>query len=297
MNKLVTFLSALSLVGFALPSGASAQCPNGADVCVSGGAAAPGVSVSGSASITFGRRRRAQVVVTQPPPPPAGRVVVVQPAPVAPPPQVVVTRPVPPPPPQVIVQPAPPQPEQVVIIESQAPSVRLRPLSNRKFGLTARIGGIIARDVRMGGASVGLRYRPSRIFGVELSLGAYGGEDYNGNLRTEIPLAFDFRFTFPRESRFQMVALIGGHVSWALIDAEDDFFDEFDEENFYMGGHVGLGAELQIGQHFALSGEFRAFLRQRLDAGEAPEFRDPETGRTTNTSAGGMFNLGAHFYF
>jgi hypothetical protein len=42
----------------------------------------------------------------------------------------------------------------------------------------------------------------------------------------------------------------------------------------------------------------RGFLRGRTDGnGAAPEFTDPKTGNTTNTSGGLLFTGGMTFYF
>ena len=48
-----------------------------------------------------------------------------------------------------------------------------------------------------------------------------------------------------------------------------------------------------------LSMDIRAFIRSRVDDedGLQAEFYDPETGRTTDTSAGAIGSLGAHLYF
>ncbi|MEM6956333.1 MAG: outer membrane beta-barrel protein [Myxococcota bacterium] len=282
---LALLAAALALPAIA-PSAASAQCANGATVCAD-------VSVSASASVSIGRRprRRAQVVQVQapPPPPPRGRVLVVQPAPPAPPPQQVV-----------VVQPPPPQPvqEQVVIIE-QDTNVRVTGRRAPKLGLTARIGSLLAEDVRMGGLTAGLRFRPSRIFGVELSIGAFGGSDYYDRDRVEVPVSFDFMFHFPRASRFQAYALIGSHFSWARAEGFDPVFGPGTIREFrYFGGQIGLGMEYRLNRHFAVSADIRGFIRTRIDNEfDAPEFVNATTGETTDTSAGALVSLGAHFYF
>ena len=64
-----------------------------------------------------------------------------------------------------------------------------------------------------------------------------------------------------------------------------------------MGGHAGIGGELKIGSRFGLSAELRGFIRTRVDGGSEPEFYNPETGETSDTSAGAMLSLGAHLYF
>jgi hypothetical protein len=48
-----------------------------------------------------------------------------------------------------------------------------------------------------------------------------------------------------------------------------------------------------------LGGDLLGFLRERQDrdAEEQPEFVDPVTHRTSNTSGGGLIRLGATFYW
>ncbi|MFT5358282.1 MAG: hypothetical protein ACI9KE_005520 [Polyangiales bacterium] len=289
MKATPVFLSAL-LASFAALTGssASAQCPPGAVVCASANVrASANVQVSGSISI--GGTPRARQVA--PPPPlqqPQGRIVVVQQAPVAPPQQQVVVYQ----PPQQYVQ------EDIIIIEQEPARLRLRPVMNQKFGITGRLGGIIAENVRMGGFAAGIRFRPSRMFGVELNIGAYGGQDYNGHNRVEVPIAFDFMFHLPRASRFQMYLVIGPQVSWAATDGFDAFTTGYISRSFvYLGGHAGIGGELRLSDHFAISADIRGFIRSRVDDDGRPEFVNFATGETTNTSAGGILNVGAHLYF
>lgn len=286
----------------ALPQ-AEAQCTDDSVVCAE-------VEVSGS--VQFGRRRRGAVIVTQAPPPPPpvvvtqappppaqvvvthappqprGRVIVVQPAPPAPPPQ------------QVIVTQQQPQ-ETVVVIEQQPARYRLvAPFQNRKVGMTARLATMISEDVRMGGVHLGLRFRPSRIFGIELGVGAYGGRDYNGMTRGEVPFTFDAMFFLPRASRVQAYVLTGFNVSYAHTEGfHEGYGRDMERDMAYFGGHMGLGLEWRIAPRFALSTDIRAFIRTRVseDIGDLPEFYDPETGNTSDTSVGAVGTLGAHFYF
>jgi hypothetical protein len=60
-----------------------------------------------------------------------------------------------------------------------------------------------------------------------------------------------------------------------------------------------LGVEGRVTRHFALGGDLMGFLRWRSDrhASRNPEFIDPVSGRTTNTSGGGLLRLGATFYW
>jgi len=51
--------------------------------------------------------------------------------------------------------------------------------------------------------------------------------------------------------------------------------------------------------HLSIGAYLIGFLRWRSDrhASQNPEFIDPATGRTTNTSGGGLLRLGATFYW
>lgn len=271
------------LVAMLVSTSAQAQCPNGALVCAD-------IQVSGSVSV--GARRSVQVVHT--PPPPRGRVVVVQQAPPAPPPQQVVVQYAPPPPP----------PSEVIITveqEQQAPRLRLvRPVMSQKFALTGRLSAMIGDRVRMGGFSAGLRLRPSRVFGVELSVGGFGGTDYNGMDRVEVPFKFDAMIFLPRASRVQMYLLAGIGSSWARAEGYHEGYREFlTREYVYLGGEAGVGLEWRVATRFALSADVRGFIRTRVDDGNEPEFiRGTGSGtQSTDTSAGALLSLGMHLYF
>jgi hypothetical protein len=66
-----------------------------------------------------------------------------------------------------------------------------------------------------------------------------------------------------------------------------------------VGAQLGFGVEARITRQFVLGGDLLGFLRERQDrdADEQPEFVDPVTHRTTNTSGGGVIRLGATFYW
>ncbi|MEM9072163.1 MAG: outer membrane beta-barrel protein [Myxococcota bacterium] len=275
----------LSILAVAMvPITASAQCPDpNATVCAE-------VEVSGS--VSWGRRPAQQTVIVQPaPPPPQGRVVVVQPAP-------------PPPPPQVIVQPVPPpQPvttETVIVVEQQqqVPVRLVRQHRNYKLSLNGRIGSMVGENLRMGGLELGLRFRPSRIFAMEIAVGAYGGRDYNDQDRLEVPLMANLMVFLPRASRVQFYLYGGIGTSFARVEGVHRGYGEFQSRDLrYVGAQLGAGVEWRVNPRFALSIDMRGFIRQRVDDDGQPEFFDPDTGRTTDTSGGGVGSLGAHFYF
>lgn len=276
MNRV---LLASALAAVALPLTAQAQCtdPN-ATFCAE-------IEISGGVSV----ESQQQVVVQPappPPPPPRGRVVIVRPAP---------------PPPPVIVQPAPPPPPPpaVVVVEQQQPRLRVVPVRrHRKLSLNARAAGMIGENLRMGGLELGLRFRPSRIFGMELAVGAYGGTDYNDMSRLEIPLMANLMVFMPRESRFQFYLLAGIGTSFATVDGVHRGYGmHLTRDMRYFGGQLGAGFEWRLAPRFALSMELRGFLRTRVGDDGRAEFYEPSTGRATNTSGGGVASIGGHLYF
>jgi hypothetical protein len=67
----------------------------------------------------------------------------------------------------------------------------------------------------------------------------------------------------------------------------------------YFGAQLGLGTEVRVSRRIAIGGDVVGFIRGRTDdkASYAPEFVDPNTGRATNTSGGGLVRVGATFYW
>jgi hypothetical protein len=233
------------------------------------------------------------VVVMQPaPPPPPQRVVVVQPAP--PPPQRVVVVQQPPPQQQVVVM--QPQQQQVVVRQPR-PRWTMDDANRRIVGLHAEIGGIVGPDIQMGGFAAGLRIRPVRFLAVDVTAGVYGGTDYVGNDRIEVPIRADVRFFVNPRHRFQFYTLVGAGVSVARaensIGATRDFV--------HVGGEVGAGFEFRLNPAIALNLDVRGFLRQRVDSDPRPEYVEVDNfglvTRTTNTSGGATINLGGTIYF
>lgn len=304
---------------------AEAQCRPGSAFCadVQG-------RRGGRATISVGRRRArvrpappapTRVVVQQPvaPPPPA-RVVVVQ-QPVAPPPQrvvvvqqqqppppqrVVVVQQQQPPPPQrvVVVQPQPQPQQQVVVTQPQRPQRvwRRDPNRPRRFGVHGQLSVLgNGNNLRMAGLGVGFRIRPIPRLAVDIGVGVFGGTDYVGNSRVEVPMTVDALFFFNPRSRAQVYAVAG--VGGSVAYAENGFGGSRDFA--YVGGQAGLGLEFRVSRPLAINVDVRGFLRHRVDSDPRPEFvedlnPDPtvvEIGRTTDTSGGATVNVGATLYF
>jgi opacity protein-like surface antigen len=161
-------------------------------------------------------------------------------------------------------------------------------------------------DASMGGLGLTLRYRAMPEFGFEAT-GEFGfGTDYNGHERDEAALLLNaVGFLNPRSP--VRVYAIGGlglssaHVVYqtpvvfaasgasSVADGDDHFS--------YVGFDAGAGVEIELSPHSALHADLLGFVRDRTDSGRnsAPEFVDPATGRTTNSSGGGLLRVGAMF--
>jgi len=216
------------------------------------------------------------------------------------PPPPVYVEPVPPP---VVVQPPPPvyvQPPQPQVITVQRRRVVYDLVPAFDMGLHLQIGGLFSDRVAMGGGMAAFRIRPIEFLAIDLGIGIYGGQDYQGADRWEVPVVADILVFFNPGDRFQVYGLVGGGVSIGQQGnysggPRGDFFASRDLA--YVGGEAGLGLEWRIGRHFALNLDVRAFLREQVGGGiEFTEIQDGIT-RTTNTSTGVVGNLGMTFYF
>lgn len=291
MNRrllLPSFLVALWLS--AGPKVAEAQCPPDARFCgeANVGPAKARVVVRGRAVA------QAPTVVRHPAPAPR-RVVVRAPA------RVIVRHPAP----RVVVvrtpAPAPAPAPEVVHEPPVEPEPQPRPVKRERFrrvGLFAAGGGIFADQVSMGGFTGGLLIRPVRHLGIRLGAGAFGGTDYYGDSRTEVPFTNDFLVYFNPRRMFQIYFLSGFHISRAV--SSNSLSWGLDERRYtYVGGQAGLGAELRLGRAFALTFDARTFIREQVRDGvvEFSETTSDGSVRTTNTSAGGLLNFGLAVYF
>ena len=108
-------------------------------------------------------------------------------------------------------------------------------------------------------------------------------------------------FANPRSS-VQLYGIAGVGFGAAFLDsgvAADGLPVLRDETYSYTGGQLGFGVEGRVTRHFALGADLIGFLRWRNDrhAADNPEFVDPATLRSTNTSGGGLLRLGMTFYW
>jgi hypothetical protein len=153
----------------------------------------------------------------------------------------------------------------------------------------------------VGGAGIGLRYRAVPHFGLELGFDVLGGRDFNDRKRLEfVGSAGGLLYVNPR-SRAQfyfsggMIADSAKATPYATTLQTNDFVQR-DQHYTHLGGYGGVGLEMFATRHLAFHLDVRGLVRQRL-GGEVPEFTDPGTGRTTNTSGGVVGSAGALFYF
>lgn len=202
-------------------------------------------------------------------------------------------------PPPGLVRPVPPPPPK-------------RVLAPTRWGLNLRVEGIAmagrsraSGDAGMGGLGVSFRFRPVPAFAIDAGLDVLGGRDYNGFVRTELPLSLSGILYVNPKSRVQFYLIAGLDGSFAEVRSSrpspllsNDYYDgDYHAEYTYFGGHGGLGLEFRLARHVALDLDGMAFVRSRTDDGPAPEFFDPRTGRTTNTSGGGIFRFGVTFWW
>jgi len=218
-----------------------------------------------------------------------------------------------PPPPVVIYQPPPP----VVVYQApryiQAPPppvyyYRPRPpvAKRNEWGLNLHVEGAAlgqsqyaTHDSGMGGVGFGLRYKPIPAFGLEADVDFLGGRDYNGFKRDETDVTLNALVFLNPKSRAQVYLVAG--LGWGGAHVTDDSLGYVSHSNDYQyfGGQGGIGLEFRVAKHFALNVDALGFIRERIDsdASQNPEFTDPSSGQTTNTSAGALFRGGMTFYF
>lgn len=232
------------------------------------------------------RRPAPPIVVYEPPPPPVG---------------------LEPPPPPVTLEPPMPPP-----YESYRP--RRQPISPpHEWGLNlhfegAMIGNGAQGNAGLGGVGAGLRFKPSRYFGVEGNLDFATGTDYLGDKRDETAFTLNALLFLNPQSRAQIYLLAGIGWSGAHVTC-DSCTTPLDNHYDYFGGQAGAGLELRLTRVLAFNVDIRGFVRGRTDAlaQTQPEFDSPAgcstsptasgTCRTTNSSGGALLTGGMTLYF
>jgi hypothetical protein len=323
MTKLLLSSSALALV-LAVPALASAQaapngsCPPGSWFCAAPSEAPPPPAAQPVQPVQPGLQQLPDPDDQPAPPPPPRRrpTVTYQPAPNYPPGQ----------PPVVVYQPPPPtmlnRPESPPPYEYAPPPPRRNNnppwMRRNEWGLNlhlegAMIGSGYEHNAGMGGAGFGLRFKPNPYFGIESDLDFVGGHGYAGDQRHETGLTFNALMFLNPRSKAQ-VYLLGG-FGWAWASSQNDPNDTSGSPPYnsssscgtsgnacsysYFGAQAGIGLELRLTRVLAFNADLRGFVRARTDqlAQSQPEFTNPATGQTTNTSGGGLLMGGMTLYF
>jgi hypothetical protein len=156
----------------------------------------------------------------------------------------------------------------------------------------------------LGGAGIGLRYRATPHFGLEAGVDVLGGHDWNGLKRVEVAGNLGGLLFFNPRSRAQVylsAGFLADHAkasgTAAVSPATEGFRTTSTDLTYdHVGGYAGLGLEMFAARHLSFHLDARGVLRERV-GGASPEFTDPSTGRTTNTSAGLVGSAGMTFYF
>jgi hypothetical protein len=222
-----------------------------------------------------------------------------------------------PPRPRVVARPhceeyAPPPPPPAVVMPAPPPAPAHVPLKRRwqsEWGLNLRLQGVgfggddngQSNDAGMGGVGLSLRYRPVPALALEAGVDVLGGTDFNGFERVELPVSLNGILYLNPRSRAQVYLTGGVHWSSATVRSDepdprlsvDPENNGYSTEYSYFGGQGGIGLEFRVSRRVALNIDALAFVRNRTnDEGTPAEFTDPETGKTTNISGGGLFRGG-----
>ena len=157
------------------------------------------------------------------------------------------------------------------------------------------MGHDASHDAGMGGLGFSVRPRLNPHFAIDFGVDFLRGRDFNADDRSETAFFINPMFFVNPRNRVQVYVLAG----FGFSGAEVTHFDQTRSHYNYMGFDAGLGVELRFWRHIAIDGDMLAFVRGRTDdaARLDPEFVDPSTGRSTNTSGGALFRLGMTYYF
>ena len=209
---------------------------------------------------------------------------------------------------QVITQPGsqPPPPP----VHPPPPAVRRVPWREH-FGLNLRAEGAgfssaTGDRVGMGGAGLSMRWRPAPAFALDAGLDILGGNDYYSKTRIESAVSLSGIVFFNPKSLLQVYMLGGFHVSHAEIEDNNSYcannggsicFDSGGSTGRdYIGLQGGLGVELRLAKHFGIDLDGLGILRTGIGNGP-PEFTNPKTGQTSDTSGAGRARAGVTFWW
>jgi hypothetical protein len=190
------------------------------------------------------------------------------------------------------------------------PPVKRHRRPYREWGFNLHVEGAIfgnapgrSSNAGMGGLGFAFRYRPLPPLAFEAGIDLLTGTDYQGYSRGEAALLLNTLVFFNPHDVVQIYGLGGFGFSAANVTiaprSGEAPFQSHDEHYSYFGAQAGLGLEVRVSRSIALGGDIVGFIRGRTDdqADTVPEFEDPNTHRTTNTSGGGLIRVGATFYW
>jgi hypothetical protein len=215
------------------------------------------------------------------------------------------------PPPNVVIITRPrPQPRYVPAPPMPPPPTVQAPRLYSRWGFNLRAEGAAMGDGAnrasgIGGVGLGLRFRPVPAFGFDLGVDVIGGKDYNGFTRIETPVSLNAMIFVNPRSHVQFYLIGGAHLSHAQVRSDYAAPDKlsptpdgrYGADYNYFGGQGGAGLEFRLGRRVGLSFDVLGFIRKRTDDGTKPEYIDPVTYKTTNTSAGVLFRGGLNFWW
>ncbi|MES1177766.1 MAG: outer membrane beta-barrel protein [Myxococcales bacterium] len=202
------------------------------------------------------------------------------------------------------------EPEMHFDVPENPPAKKRRRGSYREWGFNLHLEAALlgnkqerASNAGMAGLGFGFRYRPIPHLAFEAGVDLLTGTDFQGYSRSEAGLLLNTLVFFNPHDVVQLYGLGGLGFSGATVTVAprsgEQWFQRHDEHYSYFGGQLGLGVEVRVTRRVALSGDIIGFVRGRTDdlADDVPEFTDPNTHRTTNTSGGGLLRVGASFYW
>jgi hypothetical protein len=204
----------------------------------------------------------------------------------------------------------PPPPVTVVRPETTPPYVEYAPRRtpsispSHEWGLNFHLEGAMLGhgyqgNTSMGGGGAGLRFKPSRYFGIETDFDYVGGHDYQGDNRSETAFTINGLLFLNPRSHAQLYLLAGFGWSGAHVTSDPSVSgSSLDQHYNYFGGQFGGGLEVRLTRVLAFDLDLRGFVRSRTDAlaQTVPEFTN-SIGQTTNTSGGVLATGGMTLYF
>lgn len=185
---------------------------------------------------------------------------------------------------------------------------------HRAWGINLRLEGVgmgssknRSSNSGMGGIGFSLRYRPVMHFALDAGVDLFGGTDWSGNKRDEESFMLNGIIYFNPQNAVQFYTIGGIGFSQARVQPQQETASATTQTALsggpytynYFGGQLGVGLEFRLTHVVSLNVDALGFIRGRTDslARTQPEFTDPSTGRTTNTSGGGLLRGGITFYW